>query len=154
MTDISIARAIHLLAVVLWIGGLSMVTTVVLPAARKGMLGDNSQRAFLAVERLFSWQARTAVLAAGLSGFYMLWRLDLWSRFGQANFWWMHAMVGLWLVFAIILFVGEPLLAPRARTRAKQDPKRALTILQRFHWALLALSAATVFAAVAGSHGW
>lgn len=153
MSDLSIARAIHVLAVVLWIGGLSMVTTVVLPAARKGALGDSPLRAFLAVERRFSWQARTAVAATGLSGLYMLWRLDLWSRFGRANFWWMHAMVGLWLVFAIILFVGEPMLSPRARKRAAQNPSRALIVLQRFHWGLLALSAATVLAAVAGSHG-
>ena len=39
----------------------------------------------------------------------MAWRGDLWGRFGEARFWWMHAMVGLWLVFALMLFVIEPL---------------------------------------------
>lgn len=32
MDDVVIARALHVLAVVIWIGGVSMATTVVLPA--------------------------------------------------------------------------------------------------------------------------
>ena len=35
MNDIAIAVAIHLAAIVRWIGGVAMVTKVVLPAARK-----------------------------------------------------------------------------------------------------------------------
>ena len=34
MTDVIIARALHVLAVVIWIGGVSMATTVALPASR------------------------------------------------------------------------------------------------------------------------
>ena len=154
MTDVSVARAIHVLAIVLWIGGVSMVTTVVLPAARRGAFGDRPLEAFLAVERRFSWQARMAVIAAGLSGLYMLWRVDLWSRFGQASFWWMHAMLGLWLVFAVILFAIEPVLSPGTNAKAQRDPARALKVIQRIHQGLLSLAAVTILAAVAGAHGW
>ena len=35
VTDVVIARALHVLAVVIWIGGVSMVTTVALPAVRR-----------------------------------------------------------------------------------------------------------------------
>jgi uncharacterized membrane protein len=35
MDDVLIARALHVLAVVIWIGGVAMVTTVVLPAVRQ-----------------------------------------------------------------------------------------------------------------------
>jgi uncharacterized membrane protein len=40
MNDLAIARAIHVLAVVVWIGGVTMVTTVILPVVRRraGML--------------------------------------------------------------------------------------------------------------------
>jgi uncharacterized membrane protein len=34
-----IARALHVLAVVLWIGGVAMVTTVLLPALRRRHAG-------------------------------------------------------------------------------------------------------------------
>jgi hypothetical protein len=39
MDDIAIARAIHVFAVVVWIGGVAMVTTVVLPIVRRGREG-------------------------------------------------------------------------------------------------------------------
>jgi uncharacterized membrane protein len=35
MDDIAIVRAIHVISVVIWIGGVAMVTTVVLPAVRR-----------------------------------------------------------------------------------------------------------------------
>ena len=101
MDDVVIARALHVLFVVIWIGGVSMATTVALPAVRRGDLGANWLSAFQAIEHRFAWQARTAIVVVGLTGFYMIWRLDLWDRFRTASFWWMHAMVCLWLLFAV-----------------------------------------------------
>jgi len=43
MDGIAIARALHVLAVVVWIGGLAMATTVVLPAVRRGDLGADAR---------------------------------------------------------------------------------------------------------------
>jgi uncharacterized membrane protein len=151
---IALARAVHVLAVVVWIGGVSMATSVALPAVRAGELGPDRFSAFHAFERRFVWQARTAVLLTGLSGAYMLVQLRLWDRFQSVRFWWMHAMVCLWLLFAFVLFVAEPLILHRRFERfAKADPDRAFAWLQRAHWALLGLSTVTVLGAVAGSHG-
>jgi hypothetical protein len=102
-----------------------MATTVVLPAVRRGDLGPNRLAAFQAIERRFIWQARTAVVVTGLTGFYMTGRLDLWSWFGSAGFWWMHAMVGVWLLFALVLFVAEPLFftgASKGGRRRRRKP--------------------------------
>jgi len=155
VTDVIIARALHVLAVVIWIGGVSMATTVVLPAVRRGRLGENRLQAFQAIERRFVWQARAAVLVVGLSGLYMTWRLDFWDRFHMAAFWWMHAMVCLWLLFAFILFVAEPFIVHRYfERRAKAQPEAAFARLQRMHVILLALSIITILGAVAGSQGW
>ncbi len=153
MDDIIVARALHVLAVVVWIGGVSMATTVALPAIRRGDLGQNPLKAFEAIERRFIWQARTSVIIVGLSGLYMTWKLDLWDRF--PSFWWMDAMVGLWLLFAIVLFIGEPFILRRHFHRlATERPETAFARLHRAHWILLGLSLVTVFGAVAGSHGW
>ena len=43
MNDVIIARALHVLAVVIWIGGVSMATTVALPAVRSTCI-DPAQR--------------------------------------------------------------------------------------------------------------
>jgi hypothetical protein len=85
----------------------------------------------------------------------MAWRLDLWDRFRMAEFWWMHVMVGVWLLFAFVLFVAEPfILHRRFDGWAIAQPKAAFAWLHRAHWVLLILSVVTIVGAVAGSQGW
>ena len=38
----------------------------------------------------------------------MLYRFDMWDRFRYGAYWWLDAMVGVWLVFTLMLFVFEP----------------------------------------------
>jgi uncharacterized membrane protein len=155
MDDVVIARALHVLAVVIWIGGVAMATTIVLPAVRRGKLGADWLGAFQTVEHRFAWQARIAVIVVGATGFYMSARLGLWDRFTSARFWWMHAMVGLWLLFAFVLFVAEPFIVARHfHTWATKAPREAFKWLHWGHVVLLALSLITILGAVAGSQGW
>jgi len=83
----TLARTLHILGVVIWIGGVSMATTVALVAVRRGDLGPDRVKAFHAIERRFVWQARAAVLLVGATGFYMTAVLDLWDRFAGPAFW-------------------------------------------------------------------
>jgi uncharacterized membrane protein len=152
MNDLAIARAIHVLAVVIWIGGVGMVTTVILPMVRRARTPPEGQALLEAVERRFICQARIATLLVAGSGFYMVERLDLWGRFRNIDFWWMHAMVILWLIFTFVLFIGEPLAARRNHS-SQLASKGGLSFMQWLHWVLLLLSAITVVAAVAGSQG-
>ena len=150
----ALARAVHVLAVVVWIGGVSMATTVALPAVRAGKLGPDPLKSFQAFEARFVWQARAAVALTGLSGLYMVSQLQLWDQFKHLQFWWMQAMVAVWILFALVLFVVEPLFLHRQFERlAHADPDRAFTWLHRVHWVLLALSYFTIASAVAGIHG-
>ena len=113
MDGLALARTLHVLAVVILIGGVSIVTTVLLPAVRRGELGADWLTAFHAIERRFVWQARAAIIIVVATGIYMIAQADLWDRFRSADYWWMHAMVGLWAIFAIGLFVVEPLFLDR-----------------------------------------
>jgi len=152
--DVIIARAIHVIAVVFWVGGVAMVTTVLLPAVRRFKAPEERVIFFELVERRFAQQARVSTLVAGLSGFYMTYRLDLWDRFTYATFWWMHAMVAVWLLFTLMLFVLEPLLLHRRLvSRAEAAPEATFRLIQGMHWILLILSMIVIFGAVAGSHG-
>ena len=124
MDDVTLARAIHVLAVVLWIGGVALVTTVLLPAVRRLKSPEERIASFESVEQRFASQSRVTTVLAGLSGLYMINRLDLWGRFASAEFWWMHAMVGVWLLFSLLLFIAEPLFLHRwflARAKAAPD---------------------------------
>ncbi len=155
MDDLAIARALHVLAVVLWIGGVGFVTTVLFPAIRRTRDPEQRFAAFESFERAFAWQARATTLLAGLTGFYMTGRFHLWDRFWSVQFWWMHAMVLVWLVFTVMLFVVEPLFLDRwLAARSRADPVATFRLMQRLHWFLLTLSLITVLGAVAGSHGF
>lgn len=155
MEDYFLARVLHVVGVVLWIGGVAFVTAVLLPAVRRLREPAGRVAFFERVEAGFARQARVTTLMTGLSGFYLVHRLNAWERFADPHYWWMHAMVLVWGVFTLMLFVLEPLwLHRRFLARAQQDPEGAFRIIVRMHWVLLLASLITVGAAAAGSHGW
>lgn len=152
MDDLAWARALHVVAVLHWIGGVLFVTLVILEGrGEPGSILDH----FRAVERRFAPQARLSVLIAGLSGIWLVARLDLWWRFAEpSTFWWMWAMVVVWTLFAIALYLAEPLFLHDWFDRlARLDPQRALTLARRFHRVLAGLALLAVAGTVAGVHG-
>ena len=152
MDDFTLARAIHVLAVLLWIGGVAFVTLVVMPMLKASEAPDARLAQFHKIESGFASQARIWVLIAGASGFWMIWRANMWSRFIDASYWWMHAMLAVWAIFALMLFVIEPLHLHR-RMAHSPSPARDFAKMVRMHQILLTLSIITIFAAVGGSHG-
>lgn len=149
-----LARALHVVAVVAWIGGVAFVTTVLLPALRASSDARGRLAQFELLEGRFAWQARVTTVLAGLSGFYMLHFLQVWDRYSQAQYWWIHLMTGVWLVFSLVLFVLEPLFLHRYfHELAMRDDARAFTLVQRMHTVLLSVSLLAVAAAVLGAHG-
>jgi uncharacterized membrane protein len=154
VTDIVVARVAHILAVVLWIGGVGMVTTVLLPAIRRSYPAEQRFGIFHAMEARFARQARVTTLITGISGLYVTWRLDAWSRFQTSDFWWMHAMVLTWFVFTAMLFLIEPLFLERLLARrAAAAPEVTYRSIEWLHRCLLVLSLVTIAGAVAGSMG-
>lgn len=152
MDDFVIARAVHILSIVLWIGGVGFVTLTATPAIRAAHPAAERLAAFHRFEARFVIQARLWVLLAGVSGFWMVWRGDLWSRFHDGHFWWMHAMLAMWLLFMAMLFVIEPLLLHR-RFKASVTPEKDFDRLEIMHRVLLTLLVVTVLGAALGSRG-
>jgi uncharacterized membrane protein len=141
------------IAVVHWIGGLLFVTLVILPS----LLETEAPRriaVFNALERRFATQARVSTLIVGLSGFYMLHAYEHWGRIADPRFWWLDAMIGLWAIFTIMLFVAEPLfLHEWFDARGQRDPDGAFRIALRGHRVLSLAAVVTVLGAVGGAHG-
>ena len=149
-----LARAVHVLALVHWIGGVAIVTTIVLPAARKSPSAPEAIAAFERFEHRFAAQVRISIALVGLSGLYMLYAFDGWERFQYLSFWWLHLMVAVWIAFALMVYVLEPLLIHRVfRERALQNKHRAFAMAIRLHYAALAISAFAIGAGVLGAHG-
>ncbi len=149
------ARVVHILAVVLWIGGVAFVTTVLIPSIRNTPDHDDRLALFERLEGRFGMQAKVTTVLAGLSGFYMLEVMDAWSRYASLQFWWTHLMTLVWAIFTVVLFVLEPLFLHRwFAERATKDSDSAFSVLQWMHILLLTLSLVAVAGAMAGAHGF
>ena len=153
MSDLGIAIAIHLLAVLWWIGGLAFVATVFLPTVRAGFGGDPLQ-SFQQIERRFAPQARVAVLLTGASGGYLLWRLHAWQWLGSAAFWWLDAMIVFWALFMALLFVLEPAGVLRHMMSIAKNPAQGWRRMHLFHVLMLLIALVIIAGAAAGSHGF
>lgn len=153
-TYFGLARALHVVGVVLWIGGVAFVTTTLIPSLR-AMANENKRlELFEQLEGKFAYQARAVTLITGLTGIYMLEYMDAWNRYQQLQFWWVHMMTLIWLIFTVILFILEPLvLHRRFRLLATEDSDKAFGWLHNMHKIILVLSLITIFASVAGVHG-
>jgi uncharacterized membrane protein len=148
-----VARAIRVVAVVVWIGGVGLVTTVLVPAMGLKRPEEWIDE-FDAIEHRFAPQVRIAAVLVLVSGLYMLYAYDLWDRFADGRYWWMHLMVGVWLLFAALLFVIEPLMVRNTvHRRGAAAPEVTLTRMLWMHRLMLTLSLLAIFAAVAGAHG-
>lgn len=150
-----LARALHIVAVVMWIGGVAFVTTVLIPSLRALDSDENRLQLFERLEGRFAWQAKVTTVLTGLSGLWMLDYLNAWSRYLDPQFWWLHLMTAIWFIFTLVLFVLEPLFLHKLFHRlAEHDNDTAFKKLQRMHVVLLSLSLLAVAAAVAGVHGY
>jgi len=155
MEYLTLARVVHVIAVILWIGGVSMVTTVLIPAIKKMKSKEEQIKTFETIEGKFAIQAKVTTFLTGLTGFYMLYELNAWNRYFNYRFWWIHAMTLVWVIFTLILFVLEPFILHSVfKKYANKNPEKTFGIMHRLHWVLLIISLITTAGAVAGSHGW
>lgn len=155
MNDLTLARAIHILSVVIWMGGVTFVTLVLIPTLRRSSFQMDQLSIFNTIENRFASIARIMVLLAGISGFYMTYKLDAWDRFTQAQFFWMHAMVFVWCLFFLALFVIEPFIL-KNHSRMVKDGHNITNLkkTQIVHSIILVLSLITIVVSVLGAHGF
>lgn len=150
-----LARTLHVIAVVLWIGGVAFVTTVLIPSIRNLPTATDRLTLFETLEGKFAFQAKMTTLVTGISGYYMLDFMNAWDRYQHMQFWWLHLMTLVWAIFTLVLFVLEPLVLHRwFHQQAVKNSDNAFLWLHRMHKVLLTLSLIAVFGAVAGSHGF
>lgn len=155
MESYVLARIIHVVAVILWIGGVAMVTTVIIPAVKRMKSKEEQIETFEKIEGRFAIQAKITTILTAISGFYMLYVLNGWGRYLDIKHWWLHAMTLVWILFTVVLFILEPFILHKLfRKYATKDPGKTFTIMHRAHWVLLILSIVATIGAVAGSHGW
>ncbi len=134
MSYFTLARVLHVLAVVLWIGGVAMVTTVILPSVRRLKSKEEQIKTFEEIEGRFALQAKITTLITGLTGFYMLYELNAWDRYFDYRFWWIHAMTLVWIIFTLILYILEPFLLHKLLKKYTQkNPGKTFRFIHKAH---------------------
>ena len=140
-----IMHIIHLLAVIIWIGGLAFVTVIIFPVIFKTPDPLQKVLTFQRIEHRFAKIARYFVVLVGLSGFSMLfitgWHRALFTLAGLP----LTFMTLVWVFWMIMLFGVEPLVIKKMLERMAKEPEE-MTIdsvfkrVNRMHWVLLFVS--------------
>lgn len=154
----SIMHIIHLLGVVLWIGGLAFITINVFSALQKTRDPLEKVLQFQRIEHRFAPQAKVYNLVVGVSGFAMMfgmgWHTLLFTPAGIP----LAFMLFVWVFWAVMLFGLEPIVIKRmldrmAKSSEEMDIDGIFKKMNQLHWVLLLISLAAVVAGAVLVHG-
>lgn len=140
------ALTIHILSVIIWIGGVSFVTLVTFPMILRMEKSLEMVMVFQGVEHRFGKIAKVMVILAGLSGLYLIFEKGL-----SIGVW---IMIILWAFYAALLFGLEKLIFKKlfSKPEDQSDMKKVFNFLQVFHYVVLGLSFLAVAAGVFEAH--
>ncbi len=141
------ALVIHVVSVLIWIGGVAFVTMITFPMIQRAGSSLDQVLMFQGVEHRFSKIAKVMVILAGLSGFYLLY-----EKGPSPGVW---IMIFVWTFYASLLFGLEKLIFKKlfsAPSGEQLDTKKVFNMLQVFHWFVLTLSFLAIAAGIYTAH--
>ncbi len=148
---------IHLLFVIVWIGGLAFITILLLPMVIK--MQDSLQKVLLfqRIEHRFAPMARVFNVIVGISGAVMVylkgWQDIYFTRQGAG----LLFMTVVWVFWFVMLFGLEPLVIKRMLKKMlesgeKPEIESIFAMMNRMHIVLLIVSLAASGAGVIFAH--
>jgi len=144
---------VHVLGVVIWIGGVSFVTIIVFPMIVR-MEGSLEKVIFFqGVEHRFAKIAKLCVVVVGLSGGWLLQLTGQWRILFTLQGIGPTLMLLVWAFYLFVLLFEGRLFRIIFRGEAQQDSGRVFARLAAFHWVVLGLSLLAVAAGVWAGHG-
>ena len=149
----SLLAAIHVLGVVLWIGGVAFVTMIVFPMIVR--MEDSLEKVlfFQGVEHRFAKIAKLCVVIVGLTGACLLSLTDRWGVLFRRNGIGITIMVLVWTFYVFVLLFEGRLFKIIFKGEAQHDTAKIFFKLSVFHWVVLVLSLLAVFAGVFTEYG-
>lgn len=145
--------AIHVLGVVIWIGGVAFVTIIVFPMLI-GMEGSLEKMIlFQGIEHRFAKIAKISVAVVGISGAWMLQLTGEWKTLFSARGMGPTLMVIVWTFYVLVLIFEARLFKALFRGEAQQNTSKAFLRLSVFHWVVLVFSLLAIGVGVWTGHG-
>ncbi len=156
----SLLHIIHVLTVILWIGGLAFITFLILPMIVKMPNPLEKVLLFQRIEHRFAPAARIYSAVVGISGFAMFFMMDLQHVIFTGESLSLLFMIIVWIFWTVMLFGLEPLIIKRLLDRLASQKGDGLEIEDVFkrmnvlHLALLFISLAAAASGAIFAHGF
>lgn len=143
---------LHVFAVIVWIGGVTFVTTVVFPMMYKTEGSLEKALLFQRIEHRFVKMVRWLIAIVGLTGVHLLQAKHGFGALLRLDGLPYVIMLFAWAVYLGVFLSERKLFARLFADPQKFDVDKALRMINVMHWVLLSLSYAAVAAGVWAGH--
>lgn len=144
---------VHVIGVIIWIGGVAFVTTVIFPMMYGTEGSLEKALLFQGVEHRFSGMVKWLLAAVGGTGLYMLYAVYGFGILLQPRGWAILVMIAAWTLYAMIILAEKKIFGKLFANPEKVDMNKALRTVNLMHWFLLLVSFSAVAAGVWFGHG-
>ncbi|MCG6551565.1 MAG: hypothetical protein L7F77_04505 [Candidatus Magnetominusculus sp. LBB02] len=149
---IAALTAVHVVAVVVWIGGVVFVTTVVFPMIMR--MEDSMEKVifFQGTERRFAKIAKICVVIAGITGALLLQLEHRWSSLFSLDGIGPTLMLLLWTMFVFMLLFEAEVFNFLFSGSAQHDTKKIFRKLTVAHWVIMLVSLTVIAVGILANH--
>ncbi|MBF0466034.1 MAG: hypothetical protein HQK88_13695 [Nitrospirae bacterium] len=150
---IPLLTSVHVVSVLIWIGGVVFVTTIVFPMILR--MEDSMEKVmfFQGTEHRFAKIAKVCVLIVGLTGGLLVYLKGFLNAFFHKEGLYLTLMLFLWIVYLIVLTFEKRLFKIIFKGQAQHDTKKMFVRLTLFHWIVMLVSLFVVLFSVYQGHG-
>ncbi len=150
---LAILLIIHVIAVIIWIGGVTFVTTVIFPMMYMTEGSIEKALLFQRVEHRFAGMVKWLIVIVGVTGFWLLYAQYGFAILAERKGLGILIMLFAWTLYATVLLSERKIFSKIFADPEKTDMDRALRLINAMHWALLIVSYAAVAGGVWFGHG-
>ena len=149
---LTILLIIHVICVIVWIGGVTFVTTVVFPMMYRTEGSLEKALLFQGVEHRFVAMVKWLIAIVGVTGFYLLYAKYGFGILLMRQGIGVMIMLVAWAFYTTVLLSERKLFARIFADPEKIDMNKALRMINVMHWVLLTVSYSAVAAGVWFGH--
>lgn len=145
--------SIHVLGVIIWIGGVAFVTIIIFPMIIRMEGSIEKVMFFQGVEHRFAKIAKISVIIVGITGIWLLYLTHGWNSLFKVSGIGPTLMSIVWTFYVLVLLFEGKLFKLIFKGEAQQDTTKVFKRLTAFHWIVLCLSILAVVVGVWAGHG-
>jgi uncharacterized membrane protein len=150
---LTILLIIHVICVIVWIGGVSFVTTVIFPMMYRTEGSLEKALLFQGVEHRFAAIVKWLIGIVGVTGFWLLSAKYGFAVLAEPRGIGIVIMIFAWALYTTVLLSERRIFGRIFADPEKIDMNKALRMINVMHWFLLTVSYSAVAGGVWFGHG-